>query len=222
MIRLVIVFLIVGTVLPVFALEAPQTEQQKTLYTIGQTVSQQLAVFNLSSDEFAYVLMGLQDAQAGKEAAVDSDAYAVKVQELARERRKAYGSRLVPLGNAALLKAAGAPGAIKTASGLVYQPLRNGDGPSPGQGDTIRVQYRGFLPDGKEFDSSYKRGTPLELTLSKAIKCWSEGLQKMQVGGKARLTCPASLGYGEYGAGSLIPPQATLLFDVELLAIMKK
>jgi FKBP-type peptidyl-prolyl cis-trans isomerase FkpA len=120
------------------------------------------------------------------------------------------------------LKAAAAePGAVVSASGLVFRSLKDGSGPKPSAGDTVRVHYRGTLPDGKEFDSSIKRGQPAEFPLNRVIKCWTEGVQRIQVGGKAKLTCPAAIAYGERGAGGVIPPNATLLFEVELLGIVK-
>jgi FKBP-type peptidyl-prolyl cis-trans isomerase FkpA len=110
-------------------------------------------------------------------------------------------------------------GAVLKPSGLVFLSLRDGSGPSPGPTDTVKVNYRGTFPDGKEFDSSYKRGEPIEFPLNGVIKCWTEGVQLMKVGGKAKLTCPASIAYGERGAGGVVPPNATLLFEVELLGI---
>jgi FKBP-type peptidyl-prolyl cis-trans isomerase FkpA len=129
-------------------------------------------------------------------------------------------TRLLPF-LAIFLAACATPPAppVTTPSGLVYQSLREGSGPSPATTDTVRVHYRGTLPDGKEFDSSYARKEPAEFPLNRVIKCWTEGVQRMKVGGKARLTCPASIAYGDRGAGGVIPPGATLLFDVELLAI---
>lgn len=116
-------------------------------------------------------------------------------------------------------KAAKEKGAVKTDSGLVYFSLKEGTGASPKATDTVKVNYRGTLPDGKEFDSSYKRGVPAEFRLDKVIKCWTEGLQKMKPGGKARLVCPPTLAYGDAGAGELILPGATLVFEVELLEV---
>lgn len=105
-------------------------------------------------------------------------------------------------------------------SGLVYQSVKEGTGASPAATDTVRVHYRGTFPDsGKEFDSSYSRGEPAEFPLNRVIPCWTEGVQKMKVGGKAKLTCPPSIAYGSRGAGSVIPPNATLNFEVELLGI---
>jgi FKBP-type peptidyl-prolyl cis-trans isomerase FkpA len=109
--------------------------------------------------------------------------------------------------------------AVTTASGLVYKSLKDGTGASPTAADRVKVHYRGTLPDGKEFDSSYARGTPAEFSLNRVIPCWTEGVQRMKVGGKASLTCPPAIAYGERGAGNVIPPNATLLFEVELLGI---
>jgi FKBP-type peptidyl-prolyl cis-trans isomerase FkpA len=111
------------------------------------------------------------------------------------------------------------PPPVTTPSGLVYQSLREGSGPSPSASDTVKVHYRGTLVDGREFDSSYARNEPAEFPLGRVIKCWTEGVQRMKVGGKARLTCPPSIAYGDRGAGGVVPPNATLLFEVELLAI---
>jgi FKBP-type peptidyl-prolyl cis-trans isomerase FkpA len=115
--------------------------------------------------------------------------------------------------------AAKEPGAVATASGLVYRSLKEGAGANPAATQTVKVHYRGTFPDGKEFDSSYSRGTPAEFPLNRVIKCWTEGVQLMKVGGRAKLTCPAAIAYGEKGAGGVIPPNATLQFEVELLGI---
>ena len=115
----------------------------------------------------------------------------------------------------------GAAKEVKTASGLVYTELKAGSGASPNATDTVKVNYRGTLADGTEFDSSYKRGQPAEFPLNRVIPCWTEGVQKMKVGGKAKLVCPPSIAYGDRGAGSAVPPGATLTFEVELLEIKK-
>ena len=113
-------------------------------------------------------------------------------------------------------------GAVVTPSGLVYRALKDGTGASPSATDKVKVHYRGTFPDGKEFDSSYKRGEPIEFPLNGVIPCWTEGVQRMKVGGKAKLTCPSAIAYGARGAGGVIPPNATLLFEVELLGINGK
>jgi len=125
------------------------------------------------------------------------------------------------LSAAALAAHAAEPGATTTAaSGLVYQVVKEGTGPSPQASDVVRVHYRGTLMDGKEFDSSYSRGKPAEFPLNRVIKCWTEGVQRMKVGGSAKLTCPPAIAYGDRGAGGVIPPGATLKFEIELLGIL--
>jgi FKBP-type peptidyl-prolyl cis-trans isomerase FkpA len=123
---------------------------------------------------------------------------------------------------AALAAAAKEKGAVKTGSGLVYQSLKDGAGPSPAATDTVKVNYRGTLTDGKEFDSSAKNGGPVSFPLNRVIPCWTEGVQMMKIGGKAKLTCPSALAYGARGAGGVIPPDATLQFEVELVGISGK
>ena len=110
--------------------------------------------------------------------------------------------------------------ALTTPSGLSIVTLRAGTGAAPSASDQVTVHYRGTLPDGTEFDSSYQRGTPATFALSRVIKCWTEGVQRMKVGGRARLTCPPAIAYGERGAGGVIPPHATLVFEIELIAIL--
>lgn len=110
-------------------------------------------------------------------------------------------------------------GVMTTASGLQYRVLTEGTGPRPAASDTVEVHYRGTFTDGKEFDSSYKRGQPLTFALRGVIAGWTEGLQLMTVGSKYELVIPYTLAYGEKGAGGVIPPYATLIFEVELLGI---
>ena len=108
---------------------------------------------------------------------------------------------------------------VTTASGLVYEVLQEGTGESPKATDTVKVHYRGTFPDGKEFDSSYKRGEPTEFPLNRVIPCWTEGVQRMKPDGKAKLICPPAIAYGARGAGNVIPPNATLNFEVELISV---
>ncbi|BCG48754.1 Peptidylprolyl isomerase, FKBP-type [Citrifermentans bremense] len=121
--------------------------------------------------------------------------------------------------NDTIADAAREKGAIKTASGMVYQPIKEGSGPSPKASSIVGVDYRGTLPNGREFDSSYKSKMITKFPLSNVIPCWTEGVLMMKVGGKAKLFCPPELAYGSRGAGQAIPPNATLIFEVELLSI---
>lgn len=113
------------------------------------------------------------------------------------------------------------PAPVTTKSGLVYQSLKDGTGASPQASDVVVVNYRGTFPDGREFDSSYKRGQPAEFPLNRVIPCWTEGVQLMKPGGKAKLTCPPAIAYGERGAGGVIPPNATLNFEIELISVKR-
>lgn len=110
---------------------------------------------------------------------------------------------------------------VTTPSGLVFESLTDGEGVSPGPRDRVRVHYRGTFMDGREFDSSHSRGQPIDFGLNQVIACWTEGLQRMKVGGKARLTCPPGIAYGSRGAGRVIPPDATLQFEVELIDVLR-
>jgi FKBP-type peptidyl-prolyl cis-trans isomerase FkpA len=124
--------------------------------------------------------------------------------------------------DAALLAARKEAGAVAKPSGLVYKSITTGTGASPLATDTVKVHYRGTFADGREFDSSYKRNSPTEFPLNRVIPCWTEGVQMMKTGGKAKLTCPSSIAYGERGAGGVIPPNTTLQFEIELLAVNGK
>ncbi len=124
--------------------------------------------------------------------------------------------------NAVTAAAAKEDGAVVTASGLVYRSLKDGTGASPKATDKVTVHYKGTFPDGREFDSSYKRGQPIDFPLNGVIPCWIEGLQRMKTGGKAKLTCAPDIAYGARGAGGVIPPNATLVFEVELLGVNGK
>jgi FKBP-type peptidyl-prolyl cis-trans isomerase FkpA len=152
----------------------------------------------------------LSDA-AAKTPAVPLEEWGPKISELAASRTKAASAGY-------LAKCAAEPGATKTESGLVYKDLRPGTGASPKATDTVKVNYKGTLVNGTEFDSSYKRGQPAEFPLNGVIPCWTEGVQKMKVGGKIQLVCPSGLAYGDQGNPS-IPGGSTLIFEVELLEI---
>ena len=121
-----------------------------------------------------------------------------------------------------LEKMAKEPGAEKLPSGVVYIPVKEGAGVMPKASDMVKVHYHGTFPDAKVFDSSVERGTPAEFPLGGVIPCWTEGVQKIKVGGKAKLVCPSDTAYGDQGAGGTIPGGATLVFEVELLEIVKQ
>jgi FKBP-type peptidyl-prolyl cis-trans isomerase FkpA/FKBP-type peptidyl-prolyl cis-trans isomerase FklB len=198
-----------------------RTEDQKTLYALGLAISQNLASFTLSEAELEILKAGLTDGILHRERKVDLQAYLSKIQEMQRTRGVAFAATEKKAGQAFLDKAAAEKGAAKTASGLVITTITPGSGPSPKATDTVKVHYRGTLTDGSVFDSSVERGQPATFPLSGVIRCWTEGLQLMKVGGKSRLICPSDLAYGERGSPPRIKPGATLVFEVELLEIVK-
>jgi FKBP-type peptidyl-prolyl cis-trans isomerase FkpA len=136
-----------------------------------------------------------------------------------RFQRSAVGLLISVCATAAWAQASAPGSQTASSSGLQYTELKAGTGPKPQATDVVRVHYRGTFPDGREFDSSYSRGQPAEFPLNRVIRCWTEGVQRMQVGAKAKLVCPPAIAYGERGAGGVIPPNATLHFEVELLGI---
>ncbi len=204
------------------AAQEPKTEDEKTLYAIGAVIAKQLEVFDLKPNELELVKRGLADAASGKKLAADPETYQPKINELAKARMKVAADKQGEKSKAYLEKAAQEKGAEKSPSGLVYVPIQQGTGPQPKETDTVKVHYTGTLIDGKVFDSSVKRGQPAEFPLNQVIKCWTEGVAKMKVGGKAKLVCPSSIAYGDEGRPPVIPGKATLVFEVELLEIVKK
>jgi FKBP-type peptidyl-prolyl cis-trans isomerase FkpA len=207
------------------ATAAPKTltEEQKTIYafgaSIGKQVGQQTKQIRLTPEEIEIFKNGFSDALSDKKLALDPQQYAEQFKQLVRTRLDATAAEAKKQGEAFQAKAAQEPGAVKTSSGLVFKTLKPGTGAQPKATDTVSVNYEGTLTDGKVFDSSAKTGKPAEFLLSGVIPCWTEGVQRMHVGEKAQLVCPASIAYGDRGAGADIPPGATLKFEVELLDI---
>jgi FKBP-type peptidyl-prolyl cis-trans isomerase FkpA len=202
------------------ALAVDMTDEQKTIYTLGANIGKQMGAFSLTPSELDILKKGLSDSVLNAKLAVPFEEYAPKIQGLAAKRAAVGSAKNTELGKVFADKAAKEKGAEKTATGLVYLSIKDGTGASPAITDTVKVHYRGTLIDGKEFDSSYKRNAPAEFPLNGVIKCWGEGVQKMKVGGKAKLTCPSSIAYGDGGApGGSIPPGSTLTFEIELLEV---
>jgi len=194
------------------------TDEQKTVYALGLMMGQSISMFNLTPAELELVKRALSDAAAGKPA-VELSEWGPKIQPLATSRSAAVAVKEKASSAAYLAKCAAEPGAVKTESGLVYREVKAGTGASPKATDTVKVHYRGTLVNGTEFDSSYKRNEPAQFPLNGVIKCWTEGVQRMKVGGKSTLVCPSDLAYGDQGRPS-IPGGATLTFDIELLDIV--
>ena len=196
----------------------PQTDEDKTLYAVGLIMERSLRQFDLSASELEVIRRALLDAKAGKPA-VSLDEWGPKIQDLANARGARLVAREKESSTAFLAKAAAETNAVKTDSGIVYLETTAGTGASPTPADRVKVHYRGTLTNGTEFDSSYARNEPAVFPLGGVIRCWTEGVQRMKVGGKARLVCPSDLAYGDRG-NEAIPGGAALVFEIELLEIV--
>jgi len=205
-----------------FAAPEPTTDDQKTLYALGLAISQSLGTFTLSESELDLVKSGMTDGVLKRPPKVDVQAYGPKIQQLQQTRTAAAAEVEKKAGAAYLTKAAEESGAKKTESGAVVTTIKEGKGTNPKATDTVKVHYHGTLIDGTVFDSSVKRGEPATFGLNQVIKCWTEGVQQIKVGGKSKLVCPSNLAYGDKGAPPMIKPGATLVFEVELLEIVKQ
>ncbi|HYA16884.1 MAG TPA: FKBP-type peptidyl-prolyl cis-trans isomerase [Bryobacteraceae bacterium] len=195
----------------------PMSETDSIIYSLGLSINRSLSQFDLSPAELQLVIKAMNDAAAGKPA-IELDTWGPKIQGLAEERASKVADREKAASAGYLTKMAAEKGAVKTDSGLIYIEKSAGSGDSPKATDTVKVNYRGTLVNGTEFDSSWKRNQPAEFPLNGVIRCWTEGVQKMKMGGKAVLVCPSDLAYGDQGRPG-IPGGATLTFEIELLSI---
>lgn len=204
---------------------APKTDKDKVSYSIGfgmgsnlKTQSVDINVDTLSK--------GIKDALSGAKPAMSSadmektmGDLRTKMMAQQQEKMKSIGAKNKADGEAFLAKNKTVSGVKTTASGLQYQEIKAGTGKMPKATDKVSVNYRGTLLDGKEFDSSYSRGTPASFPVTGVIPGWTEALQLMKEGAKWKLFIPAKLAYGEQGAGGVIGPNAVLVFEVELLKV---
>jgi FKBP-type peptidyl-prolyl cis-trans isomerase FkpA len=199
------------------------SEDQKAIYAfgavIGQQVGEQAKQLRLTPAELDVFKKGLAATVGGGKPDLNIEEYGPKFQALAQGRLAAAAAETKQKAAAFLEQAAKEPGAEKTPSGLVYKTIKPGSGRSPKPTDAVQVNYRGTLTDGTEFDSSAKHGGPAGFRLNGVVPCWTEGIGRMKIGEQARLVCPSDIAYGDRGNPPVIPPGATLVFEVELLAI---
>ena len=196
-------------------------DEQKTLYAVGVAISQSMTSLALSEAELEIVKSGISDGALQRPLKVDMQVYGPKVQQFAQSRSALAAEKEKKAGAAFIAKAAAESGAKKTASGAIVTQMKAGSGAMPKSSDTVKVHYHGTLLDGTVFDSSVARNQPASFPLTGVIKCWTEGVQEIKVGGKSRLVCPADIAYGERGSPPKIKPGATLVFEVELIEIVK-
>lgn len=200
--------------------ELPSAEA-RTLYTLGQLISRTLDGFSLNQRELEWVKSGIDDGVLGRSPKVDLAAEAEGLHTLQADRRNATLQRERSAGAAYLAAVAQTPGVERLPSGLIIESLRPGAGERPSPVDHVSVHYEGRLIDGTVFESSRSRGAPATLPVRGVIACWTEALQTMQVGSRSRVTCPAELAYGDRGSPPAVKPGATLVFDIELLGVVR-
>jgi FKBP-type peptidyl-prolyl cis-trans isomerase FklB len=202
-----------------------KTDDQKISYMLGQDMGSYLKKMGANIDKAA-LFQGIDDTLSGakplltpEQVVTLKEAFGKKMQEEQMAKAKVAGEKNVKEGAAFLEKNKAEKGVITTASGLQYTILKEGAGPKAKATDMVTVNYRGTLIDGKEFDNSYSRGQPATFPVTGVIPGWTEALQLMNAGSKAKLVIPSNLAYGERGAGQDIGPNSTLIFEVELVSI---
>lgn len=204
---------------PVLAQDKPATDEEQALYLLGASLAQRAQEFSLTPKDLKWVKVGLEDFIAGKQLKVEPEQVNPKLMALRDSRMGQRSSKEKAKGKEYAEKAAKEKGAQKFPSGLVLIPIKEGTGEMPKASDKVKVHYHGTFTDGKVFDSSVERKEPAEFPLNGVIPCWTEGVQKIKKGGKAKLVCPSDIAYGDQGRPS-IPGGATLVFEVELLDIL--
>ncbi len=207
---------------------ALKTPVEKRSYALGLDIGRQIRKESLEMDP-ALFAQGFKDALAGNQSLMSDEEVRAAIVDLQNEMRakqaqaqKELAEKNKQAGEAFLAENKKKEGVVTLPSGLQYKILKAGDGKKPTAEDTVVCQYRGTLIDGKEFDSSYKRNQPATFPVNRVIKGWTEALQLMPAGSKWQLFIPPDLAYGERGAGADIPPNSTLIFEVELVSIQPK
>lgn len=200
---------------------SPKTDDEKVIYSIAYETGKKLQMFQLSSSEMKVFRKGLEDGMNEAKEEIDVRQNLVKVSDLIGKRSALIAEKEKKESASFLAQAEKEAGAVKTESGLIYKEVSAGTGPTPQATDKVKVHYHGTLRNGQVFDSSKDRGQPAVFPLNGVIPCWTEGVQKMKVGGKAILVCPSEIAYKDRGAPPVIKPGAALKFEVELMEIVK-
>jgi FKBP-type peptidyl-prolyl cis-trans isomerase FkpA len=198
---------------------ALETDDQKVLYAVGQALARNIANLEFTAEEMVFVNAGINEGASGAEPRIDMTVYGPMLDASMRTRMNMVTQKEREAGQSYCDAQAAESGAETLASGMVFQMISEGEGPTPSPSDTVKVHYHGTLRDGTVFDST-RDGEPAEFNVGGVIPCFSEGLQKVNVGGKAKLTCPADIAYGDRGRPGSIKPGAALTFEIELVAVI--
>lgn len=207
---------------------AIKSDDEKVIYALGKNFGDRVKAYDLTAKEQKILITGIADALNNKESKADVSNFGMEIAKFADKRSKAIAEKEKEDAKAYLEKMKKEEGAEVTQSGIIIKPLAEGTGATPVETDTVKVNYHGTLRDGEVFDSSTVKleGSPREpepatFPLNRVIPCWTEAVQKIKVGGKAKITCPSETAYGDRGAPPKIKPGAPLTFEVELLEIVK-
>lgn len=199
-----------------------KTDDERVVYALGRALGRNVGPFSLTPAEAKILTDGVRDQIAEKPSPVDLQAYSQKINELLRARMGAAAEKESKKGREYAAAFKKEEGVKEIPGGGWIKHLTPGKGESPTSADTVKVHYRGTLVDGTEFDSSYKRGEPIESGLSGGlIQCWLKGVPLMKKGGKAKLVCPSDVAYGDEGRPPVIKGGATLIFEIELVDVIK-
>lgn len=198
-----------------------KSDDERAVYALGYQIGRNVGPFGFTTAELKILETGLRDSALNKPAAVNVGLFAPRVNELLDKRMAAAASAEKAAGKAFAEKFAREEGVKPIPNGGWYKVLQEGGGSVPTAEDTVKVHYRGTLRDDTEFDSSYSRNEPATFPLKGVIPCWTNGVAQMKVGGKAKLVCPSDAAYGDAGRRPTIKGGATLIFEVELLEIVK-
>jgi FKBP-type peptidyl-prolyl cis-trans isomerase FkpA len=197
----------------------PRTREQKLLYMLGVAIAREHGVLRLTPEELEHVERGMREQVLREKRAMELE-ISDQIIQMAERRMTELAAREKEKSKRFLEQEAREQGVLKTESGLLFRPLAEGTGPSPSSADMVKVHCRGLSMDGTEFDNSYKKGQPLQFPVGKTLPCLAEGLQRMKVGGKARLVCAPELAFNDNGLGDVVPPGAAVVFELELLEIV--
>jgi FKBP-type peptidyl-prolyl cis-trans isomerase len=200
---------------------AKPADADKALNAVGLSIAKSLEPLALSPADLEKVLSGIKEGLSGKPKQALDDKAQENLRTFVQGRMAAAAEKEKVRGAAYLETAAKEKGAVKTANGAIVVSLKEGTGASPAATDKVKVHYTGTLVDGKVFDSSRERNQPAEFPLNGVIPCWTEAVQKMKVGGRAKVVCAPGIAYGDRGSPPVIPGNATLTFDIELLDVVK-
>jgi FKBP-type peptidyl-prolyl cis-trans isomerase len=221
--RIYLLLVLILTIATMGCEQKLSTDQQKYSYVIGYQIGQNIKSQKIEVDANA-LKAAIEDVMSGKKSRLSQDdqkKVLMNMKKMMQDKMSKASGPVKKLGMEYLEKNKKKKGVIVTKSGLQYEVIKKGYGALPGLKDTVKVHYRGTLIDGKEFDSSYKRNKPIEFPVTGVIKGWTEGLQLMKTGSKYKLTIPSGLGYGDQGTRN-IPGGSVLVFEVELLKVIKK